>query len=158
MSTERKQLELNVSFGSYSGGGNEDNGGFTLVLNDKTSGLRVAKVELTFKQVGELLASRGVTAPAEVFVSENHGRTREVMQLRVDVSHDLWPASSQRDDETAIEGFAKLRKVAYGLALRDAGYGSEWVADDDKTYNHHRSGKDGYLVTFTRYVDPEVTV
>lgn len=163
MSTERKDLTVDVRITPYSGGSNEDHGGFTIVLEDTTSGLRVAEVELTYKQFGELMANRQVTAPAEVWVSENHGWRREVMQLSVPLDSYAWPGSGA--SAGAVESAAGLRRDAYRKALVDAGYAREfgigqnngWMASDDKTYNFHRRTEDGYLVTFTRYVDAEET-
>lgn len=119
--------------------------GWYVDLRDVRSCLTITRLSLTDEEMGGLIGTRPVTVSARVTVSEDFGRRLETVQYPVPMSMAVQRSYTPEKWAAEIEVWAMNNGMA--------SWQSDWRPDVDKTFNHHRSNADTYIVTFRRWVE-----
>lgn len=139
-----QHFKAELSLGRWNGGGEK---GFHLEIRDRISGTVVLTADFDDATYVDLVTSLngGNTASATLH-TDQFERIGKVYQRRVETIPGITPGTFGAAS-TLVEGYRLKHSELLG-----------WSYTLDKKWNHHNQDKDGYRVTFYRYVEPDFLV
>lgn len=140
-SKNEKALEAEISLVRFTSGSEQ---GWSLRIEDSSSGCQMIEARLSDEQMGQLLGGRLAKTPIRYWANPNIGKTQEHVRILVPLTHE------------DFRGSADVLDFKVNGSMGRAGYprANGWTPETLDHFNGHRSSPEGYEVSLHRYVDP----